>query len=175
MCDDFVRDLAQSIVRRTLRLVRTRGHGGMLIYMPDGVLQSDAVHSSLRFRVQFQPDESTSRFRQIMLQVISRARELGQRLDLKTVTYRDYRSMKDDTLQECESKLVELAHFFADLMSVDGALVLNHSFRLVGFGTEITAIPTFKQSIVRWISRHRRQSLNGRTLLAQGIDRPIDW
>ncbi len=137
MCDDFVRDLAQSIVRRTLRLVRTRGHGGMLVYVPNTMLQSDQLHSLLRFRVRFEPDDSTSRFRQIMLQVISRANEIGQGLKLRTVTYRNYRSMRDEALRECESKLIELAHFFADMMNVDGALILDRSFRLIGFGAEI--------------------------------------
>ncbi len=137
MCDDFVRDLAQSVVRRTLRLVRTRGHGGMLVYLPDHALQSDRLPSLMRFRVQFEPDDSTARFRSIMLQVISRAQLIGQELKLKTVTYRDYRSMQDEQLRACESKLIDLAHFFADMMSVDGALILDRSFRLVGFGAEI--------------------------------------
>ncbi len=56
MCDDFVRDLAQSVVRRTLRLVRTRGHGGMLIYLPDSIISSDKLETWMRFRVHFEPD-----------------------------------------------------------------------------------------------------------------------
>lgn len=137
MCDDFVRDLAQSVVRRTLRLVRTRGHGGMLVYLPDALVGSEQLQSWLRLRVQFERDDSTLRFRRVMLQVIARAREIGHSIGLKTVTYQDYRLMSDMGLVALEATLVELGHFFADLMSVDGALVFDRSFRLIGFGGEI--------------------------------------
>ncbi len=33
--DCFVRMMAQSVVRRALSIVRGRGHGGMLIFLPD--------------------------------------------------------------------------------------------------------------------------------------------
>jgi len=95
MCDDFVRDLAQKVVRQTLRLVPTRGHGGMLVYLPDAIVGSEQLQSWLRFRVQFEPDDSTLRFRRVMLQVIARAREIGHSLGMKTVTYKDYRRMSD--------------------------------------------------------------------------------
>ncbi len=45
--------------------------------------------------------------------------------------------MSDRMLERYEATLIELSHFFADLMHVDGALVLDHSFRLIGFGAEI--------------------------------------
>jgi hypothetical protein len=137
MCDDFVRDLAQSVVRRTLRLVRNRQHGGMLVYLSDEALRNPDISRWLRFRVRFTDDDSTQRFRRLMLRVIHRARQIGHEQSLSKVTYRDYRRMRDSELAELEESLIDFGHFLADLMSVDGALVLDRNFRLVGFGAEI--------------------------------------
>lgn len=137
MCDDFVRDLAQSVVRRTLRLVRNRQHGGMLVYLSDDALQNQDIGRWLRFRVRFTDDDSTHRFRRLMLRVIYRARRIGHEQGLSTVTYRDYRRMRDLELAELEESLIEFGHFLAELMSVDGALILDRAFRLIGFGAEI--------------------------------------
>ncbi len=137
MCDDFVRDLAQSVVRRTLRLVRNRQHGGMLVYLSDDALHKSNISRWLRFRVRFTEDDSTQRFRRLMLRVIHRARQIGHEQALSTVTYRDYRRMRDPELAELEESLIDFGHFLADLMRVDGALVLDRNFRLIGFGAEI--------------------------------------
>jgi hypothetical protein len=137
MCDDFVRDLAQSVVRRTLRLVRNRQHGGMLVYLSDEALRNPDISRWLRFRVRFTDDDSTQRFRRLMLRVIHRVRQIGHEQSLSKVTYRDYRRMRDSELAELEESLIDFGHFLADLMSVDGALVLDRNFRLVGFGAEI--------------------------------------
>jgi hypothetical protein len=137
MCDDFVRDLAQSVVRRTLRLVRNRQHGGMLVYVSDDLVDKQDISRWLRFRVRFTEDDSTHRFRRLMLRVIRRARQVGHEHGLSTVMYRDYRRMRDPELAELEEALIDFGHFLADLMSVDGALVLDRTFRLIGFGAEI--------------------------------------
>ncbi len=137
MCDDFVRDLAQSVVRRTLRLVRNRQHGGMLVYLSDDALYLQDISRWLRFRVRFTEDDSTHRFRRLMLRVIHRARQIGHEQGLSTVTYLDYRRMRDPELADLEEALIDFGHFLADLMSVDGALVLDRTFRLIGFGAEI--------------------------------------
>ncbi len=45
--------------------------------------------------------------------------------------------MQDASLGKLHDALVEFSHFLADLMSVDGALVLDGHFQLIGFGAEI--------------------------------------
>jgi DNA integrity scanning protein DisA with diadenylate cyclase activity len=45
--------------------------------------------------------------------------------------------MHDAELAEIDDAFIGLGHFLADLMSIDGALVLDGYFRLVGFGGEI--------------------------------------
>ena len=45
--------------------------------------------------------------------------------------------MRDISLGRLHESLVEFSHFLADLMSVDGCLVLSREFRIIGFGGEI--------------------------------------
>lgn len=137
LCDEFMRDLAQSVIRRTLRIVRSRGQGGMLIYLPQSLVEEQEIRRWLRFRVFLREDESTLRFWHLMVKTIRRAREVGHRQAKRKVAYSDFRRMRDTELAAYDEALIELAHFYADLMSVDGALVLGRDYRLIGFGAEI--------------------------------------
>lgn len=148
MCDSFIKDVAQSVVRRVLRLVRTRAHGGMLVYLPDGTGDKPLIDEWFRFRVRFTPDASSLRFRTLMLRLMKRAREVGEARGLAVVTWNDYQQMQDAELAQVDGALIEFGHFLADLMNVDGSLVLDRSFRLIGFGAEILG-----DSHVRCINR----------------------
>ncbi|QDV68442.1 hypothetical protein Poly24_21510 [Rosistilla carotiformis] len=137
MCDTFVKDIAQSIVRRVLHLVRTRGHGGMLVFLPNGLDTSPLIDRWFRFRVRFEGDDSTLRFRRLIVNLMQQGRRLGEARGIKEVTWEHYLQMRHGELAELDAALIEFGHFLADLMSADGSLVVDRSFRLIGFGAEI--------------------------------------
>jgi len=137
VCDSFVKNMAQSVVRRMLSLIRTRGHGGMLIYLPKEALDPELIDNWFRFRVTFGQDDSTRRFRSLMAQLIRRVRQIGAEQGLEMIQWEHFQQMRDNELTSLDEAFIELAHFLADLMSVDGALVLDRSFRAIGFGGEI--------------------------------------
>ena len=135
LCDSFVRDVAQSVVRRVLGLVRGRGHGGMLIYLNDAL--DNRLDNWLRIRMRFKHADATNRFHQLMLRLMQRAMEVGAANGIAEVRWKDFLQMHDASLGKLHDSLVEFSHFLADLMSVDGSLVLSREFRLIGFGGEI--------------------------------------
>ena len=135
LCDSFVRDVAQSVVRRVLSLVRGRGHGGMLIYLNES--EDSRLDNWLRVRIRFQHETGSDRFQQLMLRLMKRTLEVGAANGIAEVRWKDFLRMQDATLGRLHESLVEFSHFLADLMSVDGCLVLNREFRLIGFGGEI--------------------------------------
>ncbi|MGB7346721.1 MAG: putative sensor domain DACNV-containing protein [Pirellulaceae bacterium] len=137
ICDAFVKDVAQRVVRRVLRLVRMRGQGGMLVYLPDKAGETDIPDAWFRFRVRFQRDDSTFRFRRLILKLMHRVALIGEARGLGVVTSHDYLQMHDAELAIIDEALIEFSHSLADMMSVDGSLVLDRSFRLIGFGGEI--------------------------------------
>lgn len=137
ICDHFMKSVAQSVIRRAIGLVRTRGHGGMLAYICE---QEDAAALAsrwFRFRVFFQQDEGTRRFGRLIVKLIERLITIGQARGLAVVTWEDYQRVLDAEVQDLDDALVEFSHVLADFMSVDGALVLDRSFRVIGFGAEI--------------------------------------
>jgi hypothetical protein len=135
LCDSFARDVAQNVMRRVLRLVRGRGHGGMLIYLRD---ENDVLLDSwLRIRLRFKHTEATHRFQQLVLELMQRALEVGEANGIAEVRWKDFLQMHDASLSKLHDSLVEFSHFLADLMGVDGCLVLNRELRLIGFGGEI--------------------------------------
>ena len=136
ICDNFVRDAAQSVVRRALGLVRSRGHGGLLA-MVSATADPSAIDRWFRFRVRFQPDSGARRYQTLMRQLLERLLFLGQAAGLEKITWHEYRSLHDPALADMEQQLIEFTHVLADLMSVDGALVLDRTFRIIGFGGEI--------------------------------------
>lgn len=135
LCDSFVRDVAQSVVRRVLRLVRGRGHGGMLIYLNDE--HDSRLQSWLRIRMRFKHAAAIDRFQHLLLKLMQRALEVGAAHGIAEVRWKDFLQMQDASLGKLHESLVEFSHFLADLMSVDGSLVLSREFRLIGFGAEI--------------------------------------
>ncbi len=135
LCDSFVRDVAQSVVRRVLGLVRGRGHGGMLIYLSDA--QDSRLDHWLRIRMSFHHSAASDRFQQLMLRLMKRTLEVGAANGIAEVRWKDFLRMHDATLGKLHESLVEYSHLLADLMGVDGSLVLNREFRLIGFGGEI--------------------------------------
>lgn len=137
ICDHFVKDVAQQIVRRVLRLVRMRGHGGMLVYLPDNAGETRIPDEWFRFRVRFQPDDSTFRFRRLMLKLMKRVALIAETQGLAVVTLNDYLQMHDAELARIDEGLIEFSQLLADMMIVDGSLVVDRSFRLIGFGAEI--------------------------------------
>ncbi|TWU51985.1 putative sensor domain DACNV-containing protein [Rubripirellula reticaptiva] len=137
ICDEFVKDIAQIVVRRVLRLVRMRGHGGMLVYLPDNANETEIPDQWFRFRVRFQQDDSTIRFRRLILKLMKRVALIGKTKGLAVVTLNDYLQMHDAELATIDEALIEFSHLLADMMSVDGSLVLDRSFRFIGFGGEI--------------------------------------
>ncbi len=137
VCESFVQDVAQGVVRRVLRLMRNRRRGGMLVFLPDGSHEDGTTEDWLRFRVKFQPNELTMVYRNLILRLVSRALDVGRPLKLQELTWNDYQQIRDAELRRFDDYLIEFGHLLADMMSVDGALVLDHSFRMIGFGGEI--------------------------------------
>ncbi|QDV25105.1 putative sensor domain DACNV-containing protein [Aureliella helgolandensis] len=145
LCDNFVKDVSQSVIRHVLSLVRTRGHGGILAYLPDDSDNGVLTNQWFRFRVRFTADLPSLWFRTLLGRLIKRVLKVGGGLGLPICTWNDYRKMHDAEIAELDEALIGLGHFLADLMCVDGALVLGSDFRLIGFGGEILGeLPVFK-------------------------------
>lgn len=62
---------------------------------------------------------------------------MGAEHGLKTVGWKHYQELEDERLARLDESIFECANFLADLMAVDGALVVTATWDIVGFGAEI--------------------------------------
>lgn len=163
LCDYFVRDVAQSVMRRVLGLVRGRGHGGMLVYLAGDVRGDVPAERWFRFRIRFADDHATLWFRSLLARLVARVLSVGGELGLPVCRWSDYRQMHDPELAVIDDALIGFGHVLADLMSVDGSVILDRDFRLVGFGSEILG-----ESHVRQI--HRAYDLEAERIFVEPAD-----
>jgi DisA bacterial checkpoint controller nucleotide-binding len=145
---DFPRVLAQNVMRRVISQVRRARHGGMMILIAD--LNWDKLVSAngpISPKYWVEDGKARRRYRELLFTVVRTLSVVGGELGLPTVGWEQYQQIRDDRLAELDESVFECAHLLADLMAVDGALVLTAARDIIGFGAEIH-IPTHQNEVV---------------------------
>jgi hypothetical protein len=135
----LARQLARNTTRRILAQAQARGHGGMMVLVPSAqAADLFGPNHLLRPKYGVQANDLGTRY----LSLLTRLVERSQQLDIRS--WADYRLAPDGLLHTLHTELEHFADLLADLMTVDGALVLNKQFEILGFGVEIhaPALPT---------------------------------
>jgi hypothetical protein len=145
---DFTRMLAQNVMRRVISQVRRARHGGMLIIIAspkwDQLVRSDGPICP---KYWIEDTKARSRYRELIFAAVRTLSEVGAQHGLNTVGWKQYQEIRDDRLADLDEAIFECAHLLADLMAVDGALVLTAARDIVGFGAEVH-VPTRENEIV---------------------------
>ena len=137
---DFIGVMTQNVLRRTLSVVRNSKHGGILVFIEAGeeaLFLKSENEGPMRFKYRFAEHDSRSRYQRLLTRAVQRLTELAHKNQIFSVGWADYQKIADPELSELDESFFEFAHFLADLMAVDGALVLNKRFELIGFGAEL--------------------------------------
>jgi hypothetical protein len=137
---DFIKVMTQNVLRRTLSVVRDSKHGGTLVFIePDeeALFTRSENEGPMRFKYRFAEHESRTRYQRLLTRAVQRLTELAHENQIFSVGWEDYQTIADAELSELDEAFFEFAHFLADLMTVDGALVLNKRYELIGFGAEL--------------------------------------
>jgi hypothetical protein len=135
--DDFIRSLAQNVTRRTLSLARNHGHGGLMIYLPDELLENEAYRRHLNVRYPLCPTAGAQRFRRLAIEAARSLINVVERHGLTVADWAAYQRLEARELSEADEALFELGHLLADFMRVDGALLVSRRLEIIGFGAEI--------------------------------------
>jgi hypothetical protein len=145
---DFTRLLAQNVMRRVISQVRRARHGGMVIIIADPNW-NELVHSNgpISPKYWIEDGQARRRYRELLFAAVRTLSEIGAEHGLATVGWEHYQQIKDERLAELDESIFECAHLLADLMAVDGALVLTAARDIIGFGAEIHA-PSRENEIV---------------------------
>ena len=134
---ELSRLISLQFVKRVVTLVRTSGHGGTLIFLPDDEEGMEVANNWIDCKYSAIPGDSGLRFRRLLQSIIRRVGELCGPDSSVEDAWEVFRNSTDHELDRLEEAFFELARLFSDLMQVDGALILDKRVRLIGFGGEI--------------------------------------
>ena len=138
--------VAQHMLRRTIQLVRNARHGGMLLVVDtDSALATPAAERwndlgarplrGLRLKYRFDADEPSHRYRTLLLQILNL---LAAESEKPSVGWNDFVSNTSADLEKLEQSVFELSRVMANLAAIDGAVVLDKRFGVLGFGAEVS-------------------------------------
>lgn len=134
---DLAHLIALQFVKRIINLVRGSGHGGSLVFLPEGQEGLDASARWIDCKYTVEPDAAGLRFRYLLQAILRRVGQLCPQNSTAETAWEVFRTSSDEELDRLEEAFFELARFFSDLMQVDGALVLDQRLCVIGFGGEI--------------------------------------
>ena len=161
---DFPKMLGQNLLRRLISQVRHARHGGMLIILKPEERHLVQPLGPIRPKYWIKDEPASQRYRQLLFTVMRTLSQVGAEQGLQTVGWREYQELKDERLAEVDEAIFEHAHFMADLMATDGALVLTAARDILGFGAEIQ-VPTTENEVV-----HRALDIEGTETVEERAD-----
>jgi hypothetical protein len=160
---DFTRVLAQNVMRRVISQVRDARHGGMIIIIADPNWNKlVCANGPISPKYWIKDSKARRRYRELLFAVVRTLSEVGAEIGLATVGWEQYQQIKDDRLAELDESVFECAHLLADLMAVDGALVLTAARDIIGFG-EAKVFSALRASISPQISNRVEKTDNDLT------------
>jgi hypothetical protein len=126
--------VGQHMLRRAIQVVRGSRHGGMILVV-DGVLDGPASPDAVALKYRFDGGEPPRRYWTLLFQILDR---LAAGTESPLVDWSDYTRAKQPELEELEQGVFEMSRVIASLAAVDGAVVLDKRFSVLGFGGEVS-------------------------------------
>jgi hypothetical protein len=134
--EGLVRTISQYLVRRVVVLIRQAGHGGLILFADPDLVSSCAVGKSkiLKLKYAFRGSAAANRYRELLERLMNLLALRGDgEIDLQ-------RFLDADTpdVARVEQSVFELSRLVSGLAAVDGAVLINKRFELIGFGAEVS-------------------------------------
>lgn len=132
--------VAQQMLRRAIQLVRGARHGGLILIVDAAVGTATRPLTGLRLKYTLAQDEPARRYRTLLFQILRAVAETAAK---DSVGWSDFASNESARFEELEEAVFEHSRVLANLTAIDGALVLDKRFSVLGFGAEVSAeLPT---------------------------------
>lgn len=124
--------VSQHMLRRTIQLIRGARHGGMILTVDP----AKAAPLGLRLKYRFRQDEPAQRYRTLLFRILE---SLASSSTKASVDWSDFAGDDRQELEQLEQAVFEWSRVLASLSAVDGAVVIDKRFGLLGFGAEVSA------------------------------------
>jgi len=128
------------MLRRAIQLVRGARHGGLILVVDTHSTEQRSPFHALRLKYALEQDEPSHRYRTLLFRILE---AVAGTTDKESVGWADFASSQDALFEELEQAVFEQSRVLANLTAIDGALVLDKRFGVLGFGAEVSAeLPT---------------------------------
>lgn len=128
--------VGQHMLRRAIQIVRGARHGGMFLVVNAGSDDAPNVPNGLRLKYRLGQDEPSRRYRTLLLRLLE---AVAATTSSASVGWADFASNASAELEALEQAVFELSRVIANFTAIDGAVVLDKRFGLLGFGAEVSA------------------------------------
>jgi hypothetical protein len=131
----LVGKVGQHMLRRAIQIVRGARHGGLFLVLDthDGMRP---LPSSLHVKYRLHQDEPSHRYQSLLLRILE---AVAAATTKPSVGWVDFASNESPLFANLEQEVFELSRVLANLTAIDGALVLDKRFGVLGFGVEVSA------------------------------------
>jgi hypothetical protein len=133
---DLVRVVSQHMVRRAIFLIRQAGHGGLILFAEPELLElcENSPRGPLKLKYQFRDNPARGRYRTLLQRLFDALANHGD----GAVDLHRFLDTETPDVIGVEQSIFELSRLVSGLAAVDGAVVLNKRFELIGFGAEVS-------------------------------------
>jgi hypothetical protein len=137
---NFVRWLGQDALRRTLSSIRRGAHGGLILLVNRRDVPDPLEHPWLSVKYPFLEGPARQRYENLAVKIMNTlAADWAQALEPgRFVGWNEYAYSSSMHLANLDEALTEFCQMIAGLTAVDGAVLLNMRFELLGFGAMIS-------------------------------------
>lgn len=140
LAPDLPRMIAQRMMKRVISLLRTAGHGGTIIFLPNDCVAPSVDETCIDLKYRFEIPPTQRSFPDLVVSIMNRLAQIhgaGPRPN-ELVGWHEFETTPDDELATLDEALFEIAYLIAGLAAADGAVVLTKLHDLLGFGGMIT-------------------------------------
>ena len=141
--------VGQHMLRRAIQLVRGARNGGLILVV-DGANIGPGDLGGLRLKYRFAKDEPARRYRTVLLKILE---QVAGATSKSSVGWSDFARDSSHDLEKLEESVFEWSRLIASLAAIDGAVVLDKQFGIVGYGTEVSAELPVPQKVWRALDR----------------------
>jgi hypothetical protein len=137
-----------SFFRRVIRVIRDRRVGGTLVIGPrklsDQLLEPSGALTA-KYRVQV--EESSTGYLSLLENLFSRLTTIARHKNVNSVGWLEFLKWSEEIPYSFSSSYLDIAGWLADMAAVDGCLLLEPQFMVLGYGVEIR-VPGLENEIV---------------------------
>jgi hypothetical protein len=132
--------ITQHMIRRAIQLVRGARHGGLILTVDTMPQSGPYPLAGLRLKYRFEPSEPSRRYRTLLFRILDR---VAAGTTNASADWSDFVRDTTPDLERLEQSIFEISRVIASLTAIDGAVVLDKRFEILGFGAEVSGeLPT---------------------------------